>query len=116
MIDTTSTVAEATENQTQHKQRLSDLHPHGPGEPCPGGCSDITDFGKRLTDGDTRMDRIEVKLDANSTATAEILDILTLGKSFFRVIGYFGSFMKWFAAIAAPVLVFWYTIKNGGKV
>lgn len=69
----------------------------------------------RLDLGETRMDRIETKLDANCSDTAEILDILRLGKSFFRILGYLGSFLKWSTAIAAPIMVFWYTLKNGGK-
>lgn len=89
-----------------------------------GTCSAIDDIESRLRQGHERMDfieaegrerttRIERKLDANCADTAEVLDILRLGKSFFRVAGYFGAFLKWFTAIAAPVLVFWYTIKGG---
>lgn len=78
-------------------------------------CSMIDDINDRLDKGDTRMDRIEALIAANNADTAEVLDILRLGKSFFRMAAGFGSLIKWAAAIAAPVMVFWYTLKNGGK-
>lgn len=61
------------------------------------------------------MDRIEAKLDTTCSDIAEVLDILRLGKSFFRIVGYVGSFVKWAAAIGAPLIVFIYAIKGGGK-
>ena len=65
--------------------------------------------------GSERMDRIETKLDNNCSDTAEVLEILRLGKSFFKVIGYVGSFIKWVAAIGAPVVAFYFALKVGGK-
>ena len=82
-------------------RRADDLlpHPHGPSEPCPGGCRDIdvvteivsktkqevdelearikeshdqlVRFEGRLTEGDLRMGRIEVMLGKNSNAMAQ---------------------------------------------
>lgn len=78
-------------------------------------CSMIDDINKRLDDGDARMDRIEAKIDANNSDTAEVLDILRLGKSFFRIVGGLGSIIKWGAAVAAPVIALIYTLKSGGK-
>jgi len=75
----------------------------------------VDSVNQRLDDGDERMTRIEAKLDDNSSDTAEMLDIIRLGKSFFRIIGGIGTFVKWAAAIAAPLVAIWYTIKNGGK-
>ena len=46
--------------------------------------------------------------------TSEVLDIVRLGKSFFRVIGYIRSFVIWVAALAAPLIAIFYTIKGGG--
>lgn len=69
----------------------------------------------QLQHGDDRMDRIEAKLDANTSATEEVLEIMRLGKAFFKLAEFFGNFLKWATAIGAPVIVFWYTLKNGGK-
>ena len=94
------------------QRRLSDrLNPHD----ARGSCKELDEVQLRLSGGDERMDRIEKKLDDNCSDTAEVLDILRLGKSFFRLAGYFGSFVKWASAIGAAVLAFWYAIKNGGK-
>lgn len=73
----------------------------------------IQDFEVRLQARDERMNRIEKKIDDNCADTSEVLDILRLGKSFFRLAGYVGAFLKWFTAIAAPVLAFWYMLKGG---
>lgn len=89
-----------------------------------GTCKAIDDIELRLRQGHERMDsieaesrertsRMELKLDANCADTAEVLDILRLGKSFFRLAGYVGGFLKWSTAIAAPVLALWYTFKGG---
>ena len=94
------------------QRRLSDrLNPHDAG----GSCKALDEVQLRLSGGDERMNRIEKKLDDNSSDTAEVLDILRLGKSFFRLAGYFGSFVKWVSAIGAAVLAFWYALKSGGK-
>jgi len=86
-------------------------------------CAALADVEKRMDDklqrelkaGTERMDRIEDLLGANCKDTAEVLDILRLGKSFFKVIGHFGALVKWFAIVGAPVVAFYFTLKNGGK-
>ena len=66
--------------------------------------------------------RFEAKLDANSKATeegaataketsetvVEIKDILMLGKSFIRIMGYVGTFVKWAAGIATALAGLWF--------
>lgn len=75
----------------------------------------IDDVNRRLDEGTARMDRYEAKIDANSADTAEVLDILRLGKSFFRLADGLARIIKWTLALAVPIAVLWYTIKNGGK-
>ena len=60
-----------------------------------------------------KLDVNTAKTDKTATDTEEILDILTLGKSFFRIAGYFGTFIKWGAGIATAVLGLWLTFKYG---
>ena len=100
----------------------------------PAECEKILDVERRFSEGTARMQRIEAsiselktahvrieaKLDANSqatetaaTATEEILDILTLGKSFFRLAEIFGKVIKWVAGIATALLGLWLTFKYG---
>lgn len=115
-------------------ERRTDWH-------TPESCAKMVDVEKRFTDGTARMKRIgdsitelkdtqadmmaahkrfELKLDENTATTikmaqdnAEILDILTLGKSFFRLAGYFGTFIKWGSGIAVAVFTLWYTLMHG---
>lgn len=75
----------------------------------------IDDVNRRLDEGTARMNRYEAKIDANSADTAEVLNILRLGKSFFRLADGLARFIKWTLALAVPIAVLWYTIKNGGK-
>jgi hypothetical protein len=88
---------------------------HLPGE-CPGGCDDIKDVERRFKDGSDRMSRIESTLDTTRADVAEVLDILRLGKSFFRILGIFGTLVKWGAAVLAPIVAIVYTVKSGGKL
>lgn len=90
-------------------------HPHNETEPCPGGCEGIRTVDKRLDEGDARMTRIETKLDQNCVDTSEVLDILRLGKSFFRLAGYASNIIKWATGIGASVLIFWYAVKDWPK-
>jgi len=75
----------------------------------------LDDHDGRFADGSDRMTRIESKIDANSADTSEVLDILRLGKSFFRILGILGDVVKWGAAVAAPIVALYYAIKTGGK-
>ena len=101
---------------TGDRRRLMDIvNPHRPDGSCQALDMIEERLQARLDLGSGRMTAIEAHLKKNTEDTAEILDILSLGKTFFRFIGLFGSFLKWSTAIAAPVLVFWYTLK-GGKV
>ena len=92
-------------------RRTSD---HPPGD-CPGGCDEISVVGRRLADGKARMDTIEADLKKNTADTAEILDILRMGRTFFRFAAYFGRFIKWVSIIGASALTFWYAIKDWPK-
>ncbi len=71
------------------------------------------DIERRFVAGTARMDRIEAMIMANTADTAEVLEILRLGKSFFKVIGHLGSLIKWATAVGAPVVAFYYAIKGG---
>ena len=68
---------------------------------------------RRFNAGSERMDRIEAMIVTNSADTAEVLEIIRLGKSFFKLVGHLGSFIKWATAIGAPVVAFYYAIKGG---
>ena len=90
--------------------------------PCIGGCAEIARVDGRLNDGKTRMDTMQtsinelhIKIDTNNADTATIRDVMLMARGFFVFAGYFGSFVKWAAAIAGPVIAVIYTIKSGGR-
>ena len=100
---------------TPQRRLMDRVNPHRPDGSCLALDMIEQRLQVRLDKGSERMTTIESDLKKNTADTAEILDILYLGKSFFRFAGLFGSFIKWATAIITPVLVFWYTLKGGGK-
>ena len=56
---------------------------------------------ERLMRGDVRMGNIERSLATNTAATQEVLEIVTMGRSFFKVLGYVGKAAKWIGSIGA---------------
>jgi hypothetical protein len=76
-------------------------------------CELIEKIEVRLDEGDVRMNRIEAAQNASNNDIAEMLDILRLGKSFFRLAGYFGTFVKWSVGIAGAVATMYYAVKGG---
>jgi hypothetical protein len=68
----------------------------------------------RLERDDKRMDTIEVSLAANTKATNEVLEIVLMGKSFFKVLGWIGKGIKIAAGIAAPCIAAYAAWKHSG--
>ena len=56
--------------------------------------------------------KFEKTLEENTQATADILDIISAAKGFFRVAGAIGSVIKWGTGIAAACIGLWVTIKG----
>lgn len=93
-------------------------------------------INKRLDDGSARMGRIEDtieanhrkagvdrrrledKLDANSAATNELLEIIQMGKGFFKGVAAVGRWFRrivmWVLPLATAILAFWYTLTGSG--
>jgi hypothetical protein len=111
-------------------ERRSDWH-------TPADCFKLLDVQQRLDDGSGRMKRIEdsieslkdaharieIKLDANtrstemsSEATAEILEIISTAKGFFKGASAIGAVFKWALGIATALVAFWAALKSGGKL
>lgn len=61
--------------------------------------------------------RIRAMLDANNEATAELLEIIKMGKGFFKALGWIGRVVRaiilWVAPIVTALIGLWYTIKQG---
>lgn len=98
---------------------------HGVGEKTTSCCTD-TEINERLKDGhermnrievsmDERMDRFESAIDGTRKDMAEVLEIIMLAKSFFRVAGFMGSAIKWAASVGTPVVAFYFALKGNQK-
>ena len=92
-------------------RRSTDLAPSA----CSGGCEELLTMEQRLQDGDARMTRIEMLLEQTCKDTSEALDIVRLGKSFFRLAGYTGVVIKWGAGIGVSLLMLYYAIRDWPK-
>lgn len=65
----------------------------------------ISEIEARLSSGDSRMDRIESNM-------AEALEILKLGKTFFKFAGWFGAIVKWSLGIGVAISAIWVASKT----
>lgn len=66
----------------------------------------------RFDAGVERMGRIEQLLADNNSATAEVRDIVVMGKSFFKVMGYMGAGIKWAISVGAAIAGAYYAWLN----
>ena len=94
------------------RRKTDQEHGHDAGD-CPGGCDDLDIIDDRLDRGAVRMDALETQITAIRTDVEEVLDILRLGKSFFRLAGYVGKFFQFAAPVAAALVGLYYAIKGG---
>lgn len=123
---------EAAPEEISQVERRADWH-------TPQDCHKLLDvqtsmkqINERLDKGQARMDsieksiadghavsaadrgRLEAKLDLNSVATNELLEIIQSGKGFFRWVGKVGDWTRsvilWTLPVATAILAFWYVL------
>lgn len=63
----------------------------------------IGEIERRMNLNAENIESIKINLKNNTTATDEVLEIIRMGKSFFKFAGIIGAFLKWAVAIAAGV-------------
>lgn len=85
------------------EERRKDWH-------TPNNCPMAESTQKRFHDGVIRMNRIEAALKANkeemkdnTAATKEVLEIVSMGKSFFKVAGAIGNGIKYLAGLVTVI-------------
>jgi hypothetical protein len=69
----------------------------------------VVSIEDRLDKGDKRMGTIETDLAANTAATNEVLEIVKMGRSFFKFLGLIGTLIKWGIAVAGGAMALWAT-------
>ena len=78
------------------------------------GCMEDNIAGNhRITTQDIKL--IERKLDENSAATLELLEIVQMGKGFFRVVGWTGKWLRrtvmWVVPPVVAIIGLWQSLK-----
>ena len=78
------------------------------------GCMEDNIAGNhRITTQDIKL--IERKLDENSAATLELLEIVQMGKGFFRVVGWTGKWLRrtvmWVVPPVVSIIGLWQSLK-----
>lgn len=63
-----------------------------------------------------KIDCIETKLDANNKATDELLEIIQLGKGFFKAVGWIGKWIRrivmWVVPPVVAIIGLWQALTN----
>lgn len=112
---TTDSTPIVPEERRQHERR-ADWH-------TPETCFKLLDVQTtmdsiftHLAEGKARMDCIEGKLDANNKATDELLEIIQMGKGFFRAVGWIGKWIRrvimWIVPPVVAIIGLWQMIFN----
>ena len=78
------------------------------------GCMEDNIAGNhRITTQDIKL--LERKLDENSAATLELLEIVQMGKGFFRVVGWTGKWLRrtvmWVVPPVVAIIGLWQSLK-----
>lgn len=83
-------------------------------------CPHALENARLFREGAARMDRIEAtlaetakNLAENTQATKEGLEIVQMGKGFFRTTKFLGDAFKWAAGIALAAIAAWHAWKDG---
>ena len=73
---------------------------------CPGDCvleQRVHAIEEKLLLSTEWMDKQEMLMAENTETTKEVLEIVTMAKGFFKVLGHIGSALKWATGLAASV-------------
>jgi len=70
---------------------------------------------KRLSEGSTEMNGLRKDLDNNNRATNEVLEIVRMGKNFFKVSNWLGKGIAWLAGVTTSIASIWYLITHGAQ-
>lgn len=79
----------------------------------PSDCPLAEETNRRFLDGVARMDRIEATQKETHESIKEVLEIVSMGKGFFKSVWFLGNALKWGIGIAVAVAAAWHAFKDG---
>jgi len=74
----------------------------------------IKEHSDQLAAGKTRMDVLETMLVKNNADTKKVLEIVTMGENFFKVLGWIGEKLKTILALGGLISAFLYWASHWG--
>ena len=99
-----------------HNRRSTDREPaeECEKEDCPKeGCPSVWILERRVDRHREEINELKVLMQKNTKDTTEILEIVTMGKNFFKVLGMLGTAIKTISAVGIPIAAFIYWLKYG---
>ena len=77
------------------------------------GCPSVWILERRVDRHREEINELKVLMQKNTMDTTEILEIVTMGKNFFKVLGMLGTAIKTISAVGIPIAAFIYWLKYG---
>ena len=76
-------------------------------------CPLAHEINQRFLDGSERMDRMEASQKETSDAVKEVLEIVSMGKGFFKSAWLIGNVIKWGVGVGIAVFAAWQAYRTG---
>lgn len=77
------------------------------------GCPATWILERRVDRHREEINELRSLMEKNTKDTTEILEIVTMGKNFFKVLGMLGTAIKTISAVGIPIAAFIYWLKYG---
>lgn len=102
-------------DERRHGERRKDWHTPETCEKVNGVQEQVEAVKVQLEETHKKIDCIEIKLDANNKATDELLEIIQMGKGFFRALGWLGKWLRrivmWIVPPVVAIVGLWQSIR-----
>ena len=110
----TDAISVSPEERRQGERR-ADWHTPETCEKVNGVQEQVEAVKVQLEETHKKIDCIEIKLDANNKATDELLEIIQMGKGFFRALGWLGKWLRrivmWIVPPVVAIVGLWQSIR-----
>lgn len=111
----TTEIPPIVSDERRHGERRKDWHTPETCEKVNGVQEQVEAVKVQLEETHKKIDCIEIKLDANNKATDELLEIIQMGKGFFRALGWLGKWLRrivmWIVPPVVAIVGLWQSIR-----